>query len=79
MCECSTFWLIKLTLGLVSVADFFTTDISYCSYSTHIYPNDDTETSTFDLTVLLHGDCLRLSCGGRIPINVRDWLPYTCK
>ena len=28
VCECSTFWLIKLTLGLVSVADFFTTDIT---------------------------------------------------
>ena len=26
--ECSTFWLIKLTLDLVSVADFFTTDIT---------------------------------------------------
>ena len=28
MCECSTFWLIKLTLDLVSVADFFSTDIT---------------------------------------------------
>ena len=28
VCECSTFWLIKLTLDLVSVADFFTTDIT---------------------------------------------------
>ena len=29
MCECSTFWLIKLTLlDLASVADFFTTDIT---------------------------------------------------
>ena len=28
MCECSTFWLIKLTGDLVSVADFFTTDIT---------------------------------------------------
>ena len=41
------------------------------------YPNDDTETVTFDRTVLIHSYVdnggLRLSCPSE-PVSVYDWL-----
>ena len=39
------------------------------------YPNDDTETATFDRTVLMYVDNrgLRLSCPSK-PVSVYDWL-----
>ena len=53
-------------------------DVLFVFYS---YPNDDTETATFDRTVLIMLHCvgyvdndgLRLSCPSE-PVSVYDWL-----
>ena len=37
------------------------------------YPNDDTETVTFDLAVMIVQRCLRLSCPSE-SVSVHDWL-----
>ena len=37
------------------------------------YPNDDTETVTFDRTVYVDNGGLRLSCPSE-PVSVYDWL-----
>ena len=43
------------------------------------YPNDDTETATFDRTVLIYSDSYVDNCGPRLscpsePVSVYDWL-----
>ena len=56
-------------LYLIHTATYMYT--KYCSY-----PNDDTETVTIDRTVMLAMLHDGLSCGGKILVNVHDWLKH---